>query len=1292
MSDLDRFAVDKLDVDNYATWAMQMKFYLITKKLWKAISGATADERNEADAMALAYIGLSVRAHHLPVIARSETAKEAWETLEKLYKDKSNAKRLQLKRELTQLQMAAGESVIKYVARAENIRDQLQAAGTEVTSDDLVLSVLSGLPREYDTIVRIITSSKDKLDLAVVTPQLLQEEQRATDSEGIDKAFAARQAGRKPYNRHAGYGHQQKVRDTAKKQFPGKCFYCGKQGHKASECKSKQRDERNGNGKPAHGSGIALMATTANASTNDWVLDSGASRHVTHDASRMINARPLLPALDVIFGNGTTAKATHIGDAMLDNGIMLQEVLHVPEASTNLLSVTHATKRGASFTFKSNSCTVELDGNIIAIGNLLNDGLYHICSKPTYESVHRATVKETAELWHRRYGHLSYPQLKTLVQDDMVDGINVRPEDFMAELCEPCIMAKHNKAPFGHSESKTTAPLELIHMDVCGPMQTTSLGGSKYVATFLDDYSRLSLVRPIARKSDVVREVKGVINMLENQSGKRAKRVRSDNGSEYVNHELASYFSNKGIIHETSVRYNPQQNGAAERLNRTLVEKVRAMLHDKALPAELWAEAYVTANTVRNVSPTNTRDRTPWELFYGSKPDVSMLRVFGSNAYSHIPKKLRTKLDAVSEAGIFIGYEPNTKGYRILLNERTRDGKPKIIISRDVIVDESCNTVKPVTIQVEDPDAATGSADNENSDGYDTADDKSTADETTDTAGNPAAPATQSPAAAPSAPEKRYPQRARTKPSEWYRVQQPTVNMTVIKEPCTYEEALASEEVSEWQQAMDEEMASLMANNTWELTEIPDGYKAIPTKWVYKIKKDANGGIERFKARLVAKGFRQREGIDFDEVFAPVSKYSTLRALLAIVAADDLELHQIDIKTAFLNGELEEDVYIEQPIGYQEGAANIVCHLKKALYGLKQAPRAWNQKLKAELKAMGFQESIADPSLFINDDSNGCIYVLVYVDDILIAAKDMVSVNVTKSRLMQSFEARDLGEATLFLGMNITRDRVTRSLKVSQERAIGNLIDKYGLNEAKPKTVPLSSSIKLTTEDGEALDKECYPFSTLVGSMLYLSICTRPDIAYSVGALAKYMSKPTTVHWIAAKSVLRYLAGTTDYGITFGGGDINVRGYCDADYAGDVDTRRSTTGYVFMLNGGAISWSSKRQPTVAASTTEAEYMAAANAVKEALWLRKLLSELHLPSSTISIYADNQSAIKLLKNPITTNRAKHIDVIHHFARERVIRKEVEFEYIDTTKMIADNLTKAVPEGKHIFCRDSMGVKQ
>jgi hypothetical protein len=409
------------------------------------------------------------------------------------------------------------------------------------------------------------------------------------------------------------------------------------------------------------------------------------------------------------------------------------------------------------------------------------------------------------------------------------------------------------------------------------------------------------------------------------------------------------------------------------------------------------------------------------------------------------------------------------------------------------------------------------------------------------------------------------------------------------------------------------------------------------------------------------------------------------------VAADDLELHQIDIKTAFLNGDLEEDVYIEQPIGYQEGAANIVCHLKKALYGLKQAPRAWNQKLKAELKAMGFQESIADPSLFINDDSKGCTYVLVYVDDILIAAKDMVSVNVTKSRLMQSFEARDLGEASLFLGMNITRDRATGSLKVSQERAIGNLINKYGLNEAKPKTVPLSSSIKLTAEDGEALDKECYPFSALVGSMLYLSICTRPDIAYSVGALAKYMSKPTTVHWSAAKSVLRYLAGTTDYGITFGGGDINVRGYCDADYAGDVDTRRSTTGYVFMLNGGAISWSSKRQPTVAASTTEAEYMAAANAVKEALWLRKLLSELHLPCSTISIYADNQSAIKLLKNPITTNRAKHIDVIHHFARERVIRKEVEFEYIDTTKMIADNLTKAVPEGKHIFCRDSMGVK-
>ena len=280
---------------------------------------------------------------------------------------------------------------------------------------------------------------------------------------------------------------------------------------------------------------------------------------------------------------------------------------------------------------------------------------------------------------------------------------------------------------------------------------------------------------------------------------------------------------------------------------------------------------------------------------------------------------------------------------------------------------------------------------------------------------------------------------------------------------------------------------------------------------------------------------------------------------------------------------------------------------------------------------------------------------------------------------MATFEARDLGPSSFFLGMDIIRDRNARTITLAQHRLTKDLLTKYGMREAKSLSTPLSLATKLT-KTGEPLDTSSHPYSQLIGSLMYLSVCTRPDISQAVGALARYMANPTKEHWQAATNVLRYLAGTTECGITFGAGSPGLEAYCDADYAGDIDTRRSTTGYVFLLNGGAISWSSRLQQTVAASTTEAEYMAAAAAIKEALWIRRLLKELEIDTKIITIKADSQSAIKLLKNPVISMRSKHIDVIYHFARERVTRKDVAFEYICTNKMVADALTKPLPTAK------------
>ena len=787
-------------------------------------------------------------------------------------------------------------------------------------------------------------------------------------------------------------------------------------------------------------------------------------------------------------------------------------------------------------------------------------------------------------------------------------------------------------------------------------------GGNLYFITLLDDHTGYSLISPLRRKSDAAAFLKTAITMLERQTGYTVKRIRSDNGGEFINTELDTFYQSKGIKSETSVPYTPQQNGKAERLNRTLLDKARPMLADANLPKFLWAEAIVTANYLRNRSPISSQDTTSYELFHGTKPDLSHLRTFGARAYAHVPTVLRTKLDAVSEPGRFIGYPANTKGYKILLDNGTT------VISRDVTFDETSSilpktnlpktnlpkTNLPETIPFSDTD------DNE-------------------AVGAPAEP--EAPPSPPIALRRTERAAARRPASLWqddaYRITDRTtaiVNIaTTAAEPTSLEEALQSPEADQWRLAMDEEIASLAANDTWTLQPAPPSVKPIPVKWVYKEKRDANGNIERHKARLVVKGFHQREGIDYDEVFAPVSKYSTLRTVLAIAADLDLEIHQLDIKTAFLNGKLDEDVYIQQPPGYNYDNPDLACKLNKALYGLKQASRAWHRTLKTEIESMGFKESTADPGLFIKPSSPPA-YLLIYVDDILVITNNTSMLNSVKNQISTAFETRDLGPATFFLGIDIIRDRTTKTIKLTQTRHTTDLLSKFNMEKSKPFDTPSSIAIKLTA-DGEPLDTKEHPYSTLIGSLMYLASCTRPDIAQAVGALARYMSKPTTTHWTAAKHVLRYLAGTTDYGIIFTPSDSTLNAYCDANHAGDIDTRRSTTGYVFTtFNNGAITWSSRLQPTVAASTTEAEYMAAASTVKEALWLRKLFTDLDLHIACIDIKSDSQSAIHMLKNPVISLRSKHIDIVHHFARERVARGEVNFFYIPTDSMVADILTK------------------
>lgn len=402
-------------------------------------------------------------------------------------------------------------------------------------------------------------------------------------------------------------------------------------------------------------------------------------------------------------------------------------------------------------------------------------------------------------------------------------------------------------------------------------------------------------------------------------------------------------------------------------------------------------------------------------------------------------------------------------------------------------------------------------------------------------------------------------------------------------------------------------------------------------------------------------------------------------------------MHQLDVETAFLNGPVSEELYVEQPRGYEREDPSKVCRLRKALYGLKQAARAWCDLLHEALSGMGLQRSEADPCLYVRTtDMRLSLAVLVYVDDLLVMGVDQKETLELKESILKAFASRDTGEPTYFLGLHICRDRQGKTLMLSQQQYVKSLVDRHQQQDAYRVLLPIAVDAPLRGA-GVPLDAHgIKSYQELLGGLLYVATCTRPDITFAVGKLARFSASPTVEHARAATSVLRFLKGTAYRGLTYGGG-AGLQGYTDADFAGDLDTRRSTSGYAFLYNGAAVSWCSKVQATVATSTMEAEYIAAAAAAREALWLRKLLDDLRQAPGAPQLLCDNQGAIRLAQSAGGTTRSKHIDVVYNFLRDRIARAELTIAFVGTSGMMADILTKPLATTALATCSFCLGLR-
>nr|ABA94191.1 retrotransposon protein, putative, Ty1-copia subclass [Oryza sativa Japonica Group] len=727
--------------------------------------------------------------------------------------------------------------------------------------------------------------------------------------------------------------------------------------------------------------------------------------------------------------------------------------------------------------------------------------------------------------------------------------------------CHSCVQSKQPRKPHKAVEERNLAPLELLHSDLCEMNGVLTKGGKRYFMTFIDDATRFCYVYLLKTKDEALDYFKIYKAEVENQLDRKIKRLRSDRGGEFFSNEFDLFCEEHGIIHERTPPYSPESNGIAERKNRTLTDLVNAMLDTAGLPKAWWGEALLTSNHVLNRVPNRNKDKTPYEIWIGRKPSLSYLRTWGCLAKVNVPITKKRKLGPKTVDCVFLGYAYHSIAYRFLIvkSEVPDMNVGTIMESRDAIFFESFFPMKDTHSGSNQPSEIIPSS--------------ITPPEQTEHTHELVSEEDVS-----EAPRRSKRQRTAKSFGDDFTV------YLVDDTPKSISEAYASPDADYWKEAVRSEMDSIIANGTWEVTERPYGCKPVGCKWVFKKKLRPDGTIEKYKARLVAKGYTQKEGEDFFDTYSPVARLTIIRVLLSLAASHGLLVHQMDVKTAFLNGELDEEIYMDQPDGFVvEGQEGKVCKLLKSLYGLKQAPKQWHEKFDKTLTSAGFAVNEADKCVYYRHGGGEGVILCLYVDDILIFGTNLEVINEVKSFLSQNFDMKDLGVADVILNIKLIRGE--NGITLLQSHYVEKILNRFGYIDSKPSPTPYDPSLLL--RKNKRIARNQLEYSQIIGSLMYLASATRPDISFAVSKLSRFTSNPGDDHWRALERVMRYLKGTVELGLHYTGYPAVLEGYSDSNWISDVDEIKATSAYVFTLGGGAVSWRSCKQTILTRSTMEA---------------------------------------------------------------------------------------------------------
>lgn len=1288
------------DESKFELWEVKFLAHLRTLKLASTIlpaadGGVPDEEINvEKNAECFSWIVQMIDDRSLSLIIRDakENGRKALEILREYYTSSGKPKVIALYTELTSLKLQPNEGVTDYMIRAETAAASLKRAGEIISDSLLVAMVIKGLPVEYKPFNTVITQKKEQVSFTEFKVALRSYEETvkycdpSTDDRSSSSVMFQRDIPRrfpdvKCYS-CGQIGHKSNdpnCPDFKKQPKRPWCDWCRTNTHFTQQCRKKKgnyhaaksMDDDNDHSYQFH----VAVCDGNNVKTEQvysMLVDCGATTHIVTDKSKFVcfdqSFSPSDHFIELADGsrknNLALGKGTAVVKLLDTNDVyhdcVLNNVLYVPSFKTDIFSVQSATSHGSCVTFDQDNAVLSCNGTEF---NIVRQGRLYYLNSVCDSSDTSHTLKE----WHEIMGHCNYNDVRKMKPH--VDGMIVT--DDVESECDVCMKGKMTQNSSRKPDARAINVLDFVHCDLSGPVDPVAKDGFRYALVFVDDYSGCTMTYFLKQKSDTVCATKRYLADIAPYGN--VKCLRTDNGGEFTSSEFEALLIENKIKHQTSAPHSPHQNGTAERAWRSLFDMARCMLIESGLPKCMWTYAVMYAVYTRNRCYNSRLNMTSLEAMTGRRPDVSKMHTFGTKCFAYVQNA--KKLDARCFEGVFVGHDKNSPAYLIYSHDNQTVKRVRCVAFSGIVPGscvENKLASKPLLQDADDDDGPLV--------GKCVPSDTDEQSNTNVQNDEPRYPRRTNRGLAP----KRYEHSVQSCEDENYCVDY-CYNF-VCDVPVNYSDAVSCNDAPNWREAMDDEMQSLLENNTWELTPLPEGRPAVGGKWVYAVKHGQDGDV-KFKARFVAKGYSQQADVDYHETFSPTAHITSIRMLQQISVVYDLTVHQMDVKSAFLNADIDCEIYVEQPEGYEvlsEDGQKLYCKLNKSLYGLKQSGRNWNNLLHSHLVNEGFVQSLSDACLYTRNIQDVIMVVIVWVDDIIIACNDDDVRDKFKQRLCQLFKMKDLGEISHFIGMQFVRK--DDCVLVNQSQFIRKVLCKFGMEDCKPRYTPceINSNKPVETDTSEPADAKLY--RSIVGSLIYIMTATRPDLCYVVTKLSQHMSDPTVKDLTMAKHVLRYLKSTVDYALVFkkSAEPLNLTGFCDSDWGGS-DDRRSITGYCFRLssNGPIISWKSKKQQTVALSTCEAEYVSICAAVQEGKYLTQIVNDM-IPYGAehgrFDLYCDNQGAIALCENPIQHQRSKHIDIKYHFIRSEFQNGVLNLMYVPTVDNVADVFTKPVSRAR------------